>query len=66
MGEESGVMDQLLTEFEKLASEAHQFHPGEWKDCKYTFCRERYVMLEEVKLSVPAEVLEREHAAQCR
>lgn len=36
----------LLAEFEKLALAAHEFHPGEWKDCKFTFCRERWVMFQ--------------------
>ncbi len=45
---------QLLTEFEKLAREAHRFHPGEWKDCKYRFCRERFVMLQAALSSIEA------------
>lgn len=45
-------MIQLLTEFETLALAAHEFHQGEWTDCKYRFCRRRYELLMEARESL--------------
>lgn len=37
-------MKELIEEFRLFSLTGHQFHPGQWEDCYYNFCKRRYVL----------------------
>lgn len=42
----------LIDDFEAMSLEQHELrHRGEWKDCTYTFCKKRFELAQEARLS---------------